>query len=83
MNTPYHHDRIFVADRQARLRREADRQRLMSAIRPRRPAVYLRVLGSVGDWMIAGGTRLKARHQAAQDMLRANGYHYRPGLESQ
>lgn len=75
MNNVYHHDRIIVSSRQAQLRREADCHRLAELMRPRRAAVHLRVLGSLGDWMIAGGTRLKARQQAALDSmhLAANG----------
>lgn len=75
MNSPYHHDRTIVADRQAQLRREADAHRLWLSDRPRRPAVHVRALGSLGDWMIASGTRLKARQQAALDTMQmaANG----------
>lgn len=74
MNNNHWHDHLIVADRQARLQSEAERQRLAASGRPRRPAVYLRVLGNVGDWMIAGGTRLKARHQAALETMRASRY---------
>ncbi len=75
MNSVYHHDCVIVADRQAQLRREADIHRLAELMRVRRAAVHLRVLGSLGDWMIAGGLRLKARQQAALDSMQmaANG----------
>lgn len=70
----HHYDTIFAAEHRKRLMREAEQQRLATAGRPRRPAVYLRVLGSVGDWMIAGGMRLKARHQSALESMRASRY---------
>ncbi|MBI5671118.1 MAG: hypothetical protein HZC41_24240 [Chloroflexi bacterium] len=81
MNAPYHYDSMLARDRRQRMLREAEQRRLADASRTRRPAVYLRLLGSVGDWMIAGGTRLKARHQAALEAVRASRYQHLPGFE--
>jgi hypothetical protein len=51
-----------IEERQKRLLQEAETARLLKAIQADRPGLGSRVLANVGDLLIAGGTKLKARY---------------------
>lgn len=56
----------MLQDRQQQIRRDADRMRRTRLIQVYQPGLVGRLLANVGGWMIAQGTRLQARHAAAQ-----------------
>ncbi|MBZ0279924.1 MAG: hypothetical protein K8L97_04235 [Anaerolineae bacterium] len=60
----YQHETAEIAHRQAQLMREAEVDRMLQAQQIYQPGLAARVLTNVGEWMIAGGTRLKLRYKA-------------------
>jgi hypothetical protein len=60
----------LARERQAAVRRAFEIQRLMKAQQVYRPGLGGRILATLGDLMVAGGTRLKARYEAGVELNR-------------
>jgi hypothetical protein len=58
---PYHPEDVQAAQRRIKLNREAEMDRLAKLAQGDQPGLTDRVLSSLGEWMIASGTRLKGR----------------------
>jgi len=63
-------DRQIVRDRMRQLRQAADNERLAHLTQVYRPGLGGRLLAGLGSWMIAGGTRLKARYETEMELNR-------------
>ncbi|MBZ0291428.1 MAG: hypothetical protein K8L99_02565 [Anaerolineae bacterium] len=61
----YLYDRQIVLDRQRAIQKRADMQRLAQIAQVYRPGLTGRLLMGLGRLMVEGGTRLKARYEAA------------------
>lgn len=58
---PYHPEDVQSAQRQIKLKGEAEMERLARLAQGHQPGLTDRVLSSIGEWMIASGTRLKGK----------------------
>jgi len=63
-------DAQIARDRMRQLRRSADHERLAQLAQGHRPGLGGRLLAGLGAWMIAGGTRLRARYAAEMQFNR-------------
>jgi len=63
-------DTQIVRDRMRELRQAADNDRLVQLTQVYRPGLGGRLLAGLGGWMIARGTRLKARYEAEMELNR-------------
>lgn len=65
----YYHNQKQAAERQKSLRREAERERLLSAMRAGQVRWHTRLLANLGDTLIASGTWLKVRYTARRSSV--------------
>lgn len=74
-------DKQIVNDRMRQYMQNADKARLAQMAQVYRPSLGGRILAGLGGWMIAGGTRLKARYaEVASYQLPINRYPVQSGL---
>lgn len=67
-----YHNEIYVTEQRKRLLRDADKERVLNAIQAGNVRWHTRLMSSVGDMLIAGGKRLKARRYTMRRPLVAS-----------